>query len=185
MNILQTIIESESNFVPKHFEDRIDFPDASIEAESRFEKEESRSFLQNPPLEAFLRNIPLSSVDDDWYFDFCLKIYSFWLSFCNKISNFHVSLWEWICDFDHLLQEKKTVKLEKKKEKQFIREQCKAMWPHILYFNRQNTFWQNRTSKNGETYRVRNTHNLVQDRNIPSLWQKEEDRLSLLQPYEL
>ena len=162
MNILQTIIQKlPSNLLEKNtnpvFVDKIADEGVPIYTDTLM-----------PSTETFLTGVPRETMEIS-FTDKCCDIYSHVLTFEHIVG----SIWEHIKGIFIYRQEikcaKELAKMEKDRRALFVMHQVQAMRQHVADFNLYNSVWAEGESKLG-TYRIRNNHNMITNRNISRHW---------------
>jgi len=169
MNILQRIIENPAAHISEPQKDVV-----IIDKTEQENTDLNYDFL-NPPNEAFMKNVPNKTFNISTM-DISLFLYGYLL----RAEQFLADAWEGVSYIWQYRTEIKTAKAiakdHKQKQKDYVKEQVRAMVPCIVQFNHCNSCWAEGLS--GDTrYRVRNSHTITKNRNISRHWAKNTQQV--------
>jgi len=128
----------------------------------------------NPSTENFLTGVPQEPINV-FFHDYCNKLYEQWLKFEYVVLNVWDVLKYMFVYRKDIKCAKELAKIHEEKKKLFISHQVKAMVPHVIKFSFENSLWEE--GKSGEiSFRVRNPHNMITNRNISRHWNKNVEQ---------
>ena len=163
MNILQRIINKQSTNLPVTTNNPV-----FVEDEYLGNPIYMSSF--NPSTENFLTGVPQEPLQVSFN-DFCNTLYSKWLKLELLVAEGWDALKYLFVYRKDIKCAKELAKIHEEKKKLFISHQVKAMAEPIIRFSFENSLWEEGKSKGG-TYRIRNPHNMITNRNISRHWNK-------------
>jgi hypothetical protein len=122
----------------------------------------------SPPNEAFMKNVPTKTFNIS-----TMDISLFFYGYLLRAEQLLADAWEGVSYIWQYRTEIKTAKAiakdHKQKQKDYVKEQVRAMVPCIVQFNQCNSCWVEGLS--GDTlYQVRNQHKTIKNRNISRHW---------------
>ena len=128
----------------------------------------------NPSTENFLTGVPQEPINVS-FSDYCNKLYEKWLKVEYTLKEGWDALKYMFVYRKDIKCAKELAKIHEEKKKLFISHQVKAMVPHVIKFSFENSLWEE--GKLGEiSYRVRNPHNMITNRNISRHWNKNVEQ---------